>query len=190
MRQRNLFYLFIIKIVKKKLCLKKNMFFFSAFRKWVSPRELWEYEQSLIPLRIQKDLDEWEITLRKYSPDAEYFQWNIVKTYDICFFLNSPSKIIVGFFDIKFGFLTFGPCFFKFIFRDFIKKKCNIRINTRILSFLNLNFIFSKISFFTILCIIGVAIRRLEGEDFARSPKEAHRWRSALWKLAVERWYL
>lgn len=74
--------------------------------------------------------------------------------------------------------MPFGPCLFKFNHRDFIKKKCNIKFITRILRFINLNFCFSKIIFLVLFLIMGTASQRLEGEGFANSEKEAHRWRA------------
>jgi hypothetical protein len=140
----------------------------------------------------KEDEEEDEIWF-KYSDWKEYFKKYPVKSYKSRFFIfDDFNKLKKKYLNNKVGFLPFGLCFFKFIHRDFIKRKFYLNIITIILSFLDIKNFYCKFIFFTTLCIVGVAIRRLEGEGFqiSRIEKKNWEWDADISLLPVERWYL
>jgi hypothetical protein len=70
-----------------------------------------------------------------------------------------------------------SPCLFKFIANDFFKRKpfLFVKVKRKTLFFLHNNLLLTQYMFFTELCVVGTATRRLEGEGFEKSLIEKKR---------------
>lgn len=161
----------------------------SPFRNWESPEELLEQKKKQIKKNQERDdSDAWEL----YGPWADYWKLNFLKNHTNPYFivLFLVSNLNNFFLDRKKGLVPHSPCFFKFIQKDFFLRKSFFKIITFFFSFVKLIFFKNTVFFFTLLIIIGVAERRLEGLDFATSQKEWFYWYSGLVKLPVEKWYV